>query len=581
MTAEIVLGLNLGHDVAVALMSESELLVSAEAERVLDVKHARGPGVLSAAATAALRTAGVHPKQVAAVVIADGGRGALEAVRAGVTEHTHSGSLLFPLGTLHRLNLGAPLPPIQGLIPDVPTFLACHHASHAAAAIYLSGYDDCVALVADGFGSCCATIAYVYRSGRLIRLEHTRDQFLLGHRYRQFARLVREIDPATDRLDLAGKLMGLHAGGSARAGAVEAFDRWFRIPFGDSATADRHLEQLLGCPPSVGCASALDPQFLDLAASMQEAFSRLMESLAAQALAEVDADSIVLSGGCSLNVLANSRIAALPAARRFFVQPNAGDGGVALGAAVLASAALSGRPIHHPDGDAANRASPFLGVDLIDDMIDFRGDAEIEMLSADATLPGTIEAMMEHLVRRRMIGIVTGRAEVGPRALGHRSILACANDPHMRETLNGLKRREWWRPFAPVCRQSDAERYFEARVFSPYMMTTAKTKPAYRRALSSATHDDGTARLQVLPSRDHHPLLWDLLTLLERTTGVGVLINTSFNLGGKPLLNRASTALEIVRKTVLHGAWIEGRLYLKRGLSSNPGPQMAPSDLLQ
>jgi carbamoyltransferase len=264
----------------------------------------------------------------------------------------------------------------------------------------------------------------------------------------------------------------------------------------------------------------------------------------------------VLSGGCALNVLANSRIARL--CEELFIQPNAGDSGLPVGAAYAASrparAAATGRP-----------ASPFLGLGLLDG-----GDVEAaippglhrsRLAEDDPALPGMIARA---LAGDKIVGLVRGRCEIGPRALGHRSLLANAANPEMRAILNDkIKHREWWRPFAPVSRSVDMAQYFECDCPSPFMLTAAQVRSEYARALSSASHEDGTARLQVLPDRAWDPLLWDILQALKAETGIGVSINTSYNEGGKPLVNSAANAIAMFQQKPIDALWCEGWLLSK------------------
>ena len=335
----------------------------------------------------------------------------------------------------------------------------------------------------------------------------------LGWRYQLFGMFVREIDSEkTDMLDLSGKVMGLNAYGVPTERDVRWFENWFKMDYPDyllSFDPNRNwfLELLGSRALNKDSVSARDQWFLNLVASMQEAFSRTICALAQQALVSTGSRSIVLSGGCALNVLTNSRVARLDTVERFFVQPNSGDGGLPLGAAAIGSSRLAGFPLHHPDAPLDARRNPYMGVSLVDDLPNDFLDGNIECRAALASDRNSAKTISRLLLNNRIVALVTGTAEVGPRALGHRSILAIGGDPRMRDVLNKVKCREWWRPFAPVCRAIDVERYFEGDLFSPYMLTAAIVRPEFRSALASASHEDGTARVQVLPHRTANPLL--------------------------------------------------------------------------
>ncbi len=389
---------------------------------------------------------------------------------------------------------------------------------------------------------------------------------LLGWRYSMFGHLTKEIHSGTDNLDLAGKIMGLNAYGKAMPHLVEGLIEWFRQGYETYLdTFDMKRRWFAGLLDEVGIArgegSVHDPRFLNLIASMQEAFSICMIDLARKALALAGSRRLVLAGGCALNVLANARIAGLPEVEELFVVPSAGDGGLPMGAAVIGASHLTGKALHHPEIPFAARRNPYLGVKLIDDIGQL--PANVECHPAPAGDPETAIHLANLLADRKVVGLAFGGAELGPRALGHRSILASGIDPSMRSLLNRIKMREWWRPFAPVCRSIDANRYFEGPLFSEYMLTSVMVRPEFRNSFSAAAHEDGTARLQTIPDRDANPLLWDVLTAFQALSGIGVLINTSFNLGGKPLLNRASTAVSMVADGRIDHAWIEGRLFTR------------------
>jgi carbamoyltransferase len=559
----LVLGVARTHDVGAALMCDGELLVLAEAERVLDDKHAKGADKLAPAIAAALKTIGASAGDIGAVCIADTGLEKIEATRPDLVPEMHAPHAIGRLGTVADI-AALPLGPFgaTGIPETAPAYAVCHHAAHAAGSVWLSGFDDCLNVVMDGYGVCCGSALYHYRDDALVRLEDSLDRFLLGWRYQLFGHFVQEIDSdRTDNLDLAGKVMGLNAYGRADPAQADYFARWFEGPdFKAYEMAwdytHRHFTDLVGERGlHRDVASAREQWFVDIVASMQEAFSRRVVDYARAGIAATGARRVTFSGGCALNVLANAQLAGHPDVSALYVQPTAGDNGLPIGAAALADARLNRTPLHAPQAGPEKRRSPYVGVPLEIDVDRTAG------APAPADDPATAHRLAAFLASGGTLGLVTGRAEIGPRALGHRSILAWPQGPGMRDVLNAIKSREWWRPFAPVCRLCDAPRFFDAPAWSPYMLLTAIVKPEHRERLAAASHDDGTARLQVIERREDHPLLWDILAALDAQTGVGVLVNTSFNVSGKPLLNRASTALAVRETTALDAVWIEGRYW--------------------
>jgi carbamoyltransferase len=567
-TEKIILGISRTHDVSAALFKGSELLGIAEAERVLDIKHARGAEVLEPAIIELLAQHDIAVEEIDAIAIADTGRERLEAKFPGTLDTIHGDYPLAKLGQLSVLK-DLPLGDIAlGFRDDVGVFYSCHHASHAMSALYQAGFEECAILVVDGYGICCGTMAYHYKNGQLRRLDNFNDAALLGWRYQLFGHFPKEIvSEKTDILDLAGKVMGLNAYGKPVPEYVAYFANWFRGDFSSYETCwnleQTFFEDLISDGLRKDGASVEDSAFLNLVSSMQEAYSQVMAGLASRLLQETDSKNLIVTGGCALNVLANTRLSRL--AENVFFQPNSGDSGLALGSASAAAAYFASTPLHHPGISTKVRRNPYMGLRLQDAKL-LEGLIPTNLLKR--WMPEGDQATCAELTKRlasgEIVGMVRGRSEIGPRALGNRSILAHAALNDMRHILNAkIKHREWWRPFAPVCRAVDAEEYFAFAVPSPYMLTAATVRPAYLERLKPACHEDGTARLQVLPDRDWHPLLWDILGELKAQTGVGVLINTSFNDGGKPLLNRASSAVEMLKNTQMDAAWIDNWLFSK------------------
>lgn len=568
MTDRIVLGVSRTHDVSAALFKGSQLLGIAEAERVLEIKHARGPDKLVPAIRELCAQTGVAIQDIDAVAIADTGRERLEESFENTIKQVHGDFPIAMLGTKSCME-HLPLGNIElNFRDDSQVYYCCHHASHALSALYQSGFSDCAILVVDGYGVCCGTMGYHYRQGSLQRLDNFKDKALLGWRYQLFGHFPKEIDSdKTDILDLAGKVMGLNAYGEPIAELVAYFENWFRQNYDNYRLCwDLSRSFFEDIIPGGLCKdnnTVEDPYFLNIVASMQEAYSRVLEGLARELLQATGAKKLIISGGCALNVLANSRLAVL--CDDVFIQPNSGDSGLSLGAAAAVAAKLLGTQLHHPMISESARRNPYMGLGL-QDCINI-ADQIPENLRKSWMPEESDEACLEiakKIAARQIIGMVRGRCEIGPRALGNRSIFANAADPEMRRILNEkIKHREWWRPFAPVCRAIDVSEYFSYGSLSPYMLITALVKNEFKNALSSACHEDGTARLQVLPYREWHPLLWDILGSLKEITGVGVLINTSFNDGGMPLVNRVSTAIDMLLKTKMDGAWIEGWMISK------------------
>jgi carbamoyltransferase len=278
-------------------------------------------------------------------------------------------------------------------------------------------------------------------------------------------------------------------------------------------------------------------RFADCAASVQRVLEDVLVDMARALRVETGLPDLCLGGGVALNGVANARILAESGFERVFVPPAPGDAGCALGAALYADRVHFG----NPDRDVPDH--PFWGPEV--DGLDLARVASedgqpVDRFDQDSALVGGIA---DDLAAGRIVGWMDGALELGPRALGHRSILASAASQEMRDRLNrDIKFRDEFRPFAPVVPIEAAERFFElppggARL-ARFMSGVFKVRPEWRERLGAITHVDGTTRLQAL-ERNMAPRLYALLEAYEQRTGVPVLLNTSFNLSGEPIVNRA------------------------------------------
>ena len=256
--------------------------------------------------------------------------------------------------------------------------------------------------------------------------------------------------------------------------------------------------------------------------------------LARAAVEKTGCRNLCLAGGVALNSKANGKILASGIVDKLFIQPAAGDDGACLGAALApyldAGGKLPVRKMRHA----------YLGGEC--------SDAEIEKVLATyklrtTRLPDPAKTAAELLANGKILGWFQGRMEFGPRALGSRSILADPRDPEMNAKVNNaVKFREWWRPFAPSLLAEAAGEYLESATDSPFMIVTAQVRPEKRGVIPSVTHVDGSARPQTV-ERDINPLYWRLIREFGDRTGVPVVMNTSFNLRGEPIVTSPTDAV--------------------------------------
>jgi len=267
-----------------------------------------------------------------------------------------------------------------------------------------------------------------------------------------------------------------------------------------------------------------------VAHSAQEVTERTIVRMASALHARYGADALCIAGGVGLNGVANWRVLQETPFREIFIQPAAGDDGGALGAALWAHHAILGGGRRWRMEDAY--LGPAYGAWPCREALEARGLA-YRRGTRDEVLAQAADWIASGLV----VGWYQGRMEFGPRALGCRSILADARDPGMKAKLNAkVKFREPFRPFAPVVPLEDADRYFElGGIEAPYMLLVPPVRPEMRPVIPAVTHADGTGRVQTV-RREQNPRYYDLLRAFEERTGVPVLLNTSFNIRGEPIV---------------------------------------------
>jgi carbamoyltransferase len=438
-------------------------------------------------------------------------------------------------------------------IPRQKILFTDHHASHAACAFLTAPTERAAILTADGVGEWATltvgagTRAAGERTEIALRRE-VRFPHSLGMLYSTFTAYL-GFKVNEDEY----KVMGLAAyGRPTMMDQVRQVIR--RLPdgaftlvpeyFAFQTTADRSYSarfiDLFGPArhpyDPIDFESAEGRRFADCAASVQRVLEGTLVDVAVRLRQETGLRDLCMGGGVALNGLANARVLAEAGFDRVFVPPAPGDAGCALGAALYADRIY----FRNPDREVADH--PFYGpaVDGVHLARAAREDGQpVEELD-EAPL---VDRVANDLAAGRIVGWMEGACEFGPRALGHRSLLAAPHDAAMRDRLNhDIKRREAFRPFAPVVPIEVADRFFDlpsggARL-GRYMSGVFPVKPEWRSRLAAVTHVDGSARVQVLP-REMAPRLHALLEAYGRRTGVPVLLNTSFNVAGEPLVAQA------------------------------------------
>jgi len=426
-----------------------------------------------------------------------------------------------------------------------------HHLSHAASAFFCSGFSEALVVVADGAGERATTSVYLGRGSTLTRIGGVDLPHSLGIFYSRVTAHL-GFEPFSDEF----KVMGLAAFGEPTY--REQFRQLVELRpagrFWIDQAALSSLDRLLG--PARQAGEEITDQHASIARSAQERLEEALEHVVSAGLGATGVDRLCLAGGIFLNCVANGRIARLAQVREVFVQPAAHDAGTALGAAILSRVKRSG------ESRVAFRTT-MLGTQHEDAAI----VAACRSAGVDCPRPESaelVEEVAQRLAAGQVGGVFRGRMEFGPRALGHRSVLADPRDPDMKDRLNRIKGRESFRPVAPIVAVEAFDTYFDGEK-NPYMLFTTKVRSEARDIIPSAVHADGTARVQTMSDQDD-PWLAQVLRAFDARTGVPVLINTSLNVRGKPIVESPVEALACLFTTEMDFLVLGDRLIARTPL---------------
>ena len=521
----IVLGLNaVFHDPAAALLVDGVAVAAAEEERFSRRKHGKTPVAFSTwelpeqSMAWCLEHAGVTPADVDAVAYSYDPDLALQP-DGDITAAEWEG-----LRTLYARR--APLflrTALPGLDPERVRWVP-HHVAHAASATFASGFDPCSVLVLDGRGERTSHLAGRFAGGSLDVLATQALPHSLGLLYEELTAHL-----GFRRSSDEYKVMAMASYGSPAH--LDAFRELVRAD-GDGGFTVTDLDLAEFAPP-LPPGGEFTGAHADLACTVQRRLEEILLDLARWLHARTGDRDLVMAGGVALNCVANSRIWREGPFERVWVQPAAGDAGTALGAAMHVAHALGDEVA--PMGTAA------LGRGWDGDAL----AARLRTAGVAFEEPEDVaDAVAEALAANQVVAWFQGRSEYGPRALGHRSLLADPRHPANLEKLNDIKGREQFRPVAPMVLAERAREIFDGGpIPSPYMLFTHGVRPGWAARIPAVVHVDGTARIQTV-DRDEEPLMARVLDGFEARTGVPVVVNTSLNTAGRPMVDDPRDALE-------------------------------------
>jgi carbamoyltransferase len=428
-----------------------------------------------------------------------------------------------------------------------------HHESHAASAFYPSPFDEAAILTIDGVGEWATSSTGRGKGNDLTLLQQLRYPNSLGLLYSAFTYYT-----GFKINDGEYKVMGLAPYGEPKYvdtikdhllevrddGSLKLNQRYFNYSEGLRMT-NGAFDKLFGGPPRKR-ESRITQREMDLARSIQVITEEVMLKMAHYVHRETGMKYLCLAGGVALNCVANGRVLREVPFEDIWIQPAAGDAGGALGVAL----AIWHRYLAQPRSGCGEdkMKTSYLGPR--------DSEAEIEQFLRENELPYTKysreqlpDVIADLLAEGKIIGLHQGRMEFGPRALGGRSIIADARLPEMQSVLNQkIKFRESFRPFAPSILREHVSEWFELDRESPYMLLVANVTRERQGQIPAVTHVDGSARIQTV-TRESNPLYWEIIEAFRRRTGCPIIVNTSFNVRGEPIVCTPADSYRCFMKT--------------------------------
>jgi carbamoyltransferase len=451
---------------------------------------------------------------------------------------------------------------LKKFIPDAHYLQLSHHLCHASSSYFCSPFDKACILSFDGHGDDGSTIGFYAEGNRISYVKGW--SYSMGRAYSALSNIIGGIQ--SEDGNSAGKVMGLTGYGKVIKNWIEPVKQFiysyqgvrseFSPQFWEASVADGVFD-LPGYGVVAGKNTFGGPDLeisQNFATTFQHCWTDIVKEMIFELIRETGCKNVCLVGGCALNAAANYEILNMPEVEDLHLIPHPNDEGLSAGAALYAYYAYQNIDWK---GSKERYFSPYIGLPVLD-----INDLPLHVEQRRARKLNDCFSELSALLANGMkIGVIQGNSEIGPRALGNRSIICDPRDPDMKDKLNrDVKGREWYRPFAPFVKLENQSRYFNIDVPVPYMSVIGYVLPEFKNIIPSVIHADGTARVQTV-SQELNPFLWGLLNSFEELTGVGVLLNTSLNGKGEPIISRLSEALKILDTTELDAIYCDDYLF--------------------
>lgn len=419
-----------------------------------------------------------------------------------------------------------------------------HHGSHANNSLYQSPYNEALIVSFDGGSNDGFFNIYKGTKGEDLKLIKYIN-IDLGSHYHVIGSLCDEIKHY-HVLTAAGKVLGLQSYGRVIEEWKPSIKEFFiHPPSYTHRLSERIIEMSnkIGIPFSQGNKLSGEHSY-NLARTAQEVFEEIFFEQVDEVIRNYNSLPIILTGGCALNISLNISVKKRYG-REVFIAPNSSDCGLTVG--LLCKHFKPNKIID----------VTYKGINVLD------RDCLMEYVNTRNGNRASIDLIVDDIIAGRILGVVQGRCEHGPRALGNRSIICSPLDPNMKDILNKkVKHREWYRPFAPIVRLEDVSEYFDWEGETRWMNFCPQVREKYKSVIPSVTHVDGTARVQTV-TRKQNELMYDLLTKFKEKTNIGVLVNTSLNVDRKPILSTYKDAFKVFDETQLDALYLDG-FYFKK-----------------
>jgi len=560
------------HDSAAAIIIDGEIIAAAHEERFTRIKHDSAFPIH--AAEYVLSEAGIEYDDLTAIAFYDKPyikfERLLETYHAFAPKGLTSFLSAVPVWIKEKLFMKKMLrdelkklgdKKLQILFPE-------HHLSHAASAYYPSPFPDAAILTVDGVGEWATTTIGYGEDNKIKMIRELQFPHSVGLLYSAFTYYTGFRVNSGEY-----KLMGLAPYGNANAPQTKEFKekilsdlidvredgsillnmQYFNFATGLKMTNDKKWTKLFGLPPR-NAESEISQEYMNMALAIQQVTEEIVIKLAKTAKELTNSDYLVMAGGVALNSVANGKLLASKLFKEIWIQPAAGDAGGALGAAYLGYHLWKGekRVVKKPDAMNGAYLGPEYGEKETMGVIR-KYNAQYEYFEDFNELTKTVATKISE---GNVIGWFQGRMEYGPRALGSRSIIGDARNPEMQKKMNlKIKYREGFRPFAPSVLEEDSQDYFDIDCPSPYMLHVIPVKDErlnpkpegyddmelfdrlyhLRSDIPAITHIDNSARIQSV-SKKTNPRYWNLLNEFKKQTDYGLLVNSSFNVRGEPIV---------------------------------------------